>query len=112
MIRSPSQMRHAKDRLLATPKSHSICPCCNTAVVAKCGSIKVWHWAHESKYDCDTWYEGISQWHLDWQDRVHEKHREIVIGPHRADIQLSNGQVIEIQNSPISPEVVMEIGRA
>lgn len=95
-------------RQKATPGSKSICPCCRTGLIAKCGDTNVWHWAHESLIDCDPWYEGMSEWHLSWQGLVEEKCREVVIGEHRADIKLSDGKVVEIQHSPITPEEVEE----
>ena len=64
-------------------------------VLAKCGRINRWHWAHRSKIDCDAWAEGMSEWHLGWQDLVEERCQEVVIrGEHRADIQLSSGLVM------------------
>ena len=95
-------------RQRATPKATSTCPCCRTALIAKCGSVKIHHWAHESLIDCDEWYEGISDWHLSYQGYVKEDCREVVVGDHRADIKLSSGKVIELQHSPITPEVVAE----
>ena len=87
----------------------SACPVCHMEVIAKCGSLKRWHWAHVSRIDCDHWSEGLSAWHLAWQDRVKESCQEVVIrGEHRADICLSTGQVIELQHSPISPEEIAE----
>jgi len=29
----------------------ALCPCCNKPVIAKCGEIKIWHWAHVSLAD-------------------------------------------------------------
>ena len=97
-------------RQKATPVfRRSACPCCRMELIAKCGSLKRWHWAHVSKIDCDYWSEGLSAWHLAWQDRVKESCQEVVIrGEHRADICLSTGQVIELQHSPISPEDIEE----
>ena len=34
------------EKILANPKEKAICPICNSEVIAKCGSIKVWHWSH------------------------------------------------------------------
>lgn len=107
-----------KDGQRVTPKKHeqAICPCCQQKVFAKCGTIKIWHWAHESLADCDDWYEPMTQWHLDWQQQFPENWREIIIRDryfstgtiHRADIQLPNGVVIEFQNSPISPQEILK----
>lgn len=91
-----------------TPKAVSECPCCKSKIVAKCGSIKIWHWAHESLEQCDANWEPTTQWHLDWQSKVHEDLTEIIMQNHIADIKLTNGKVIEIQHSNIPVEVVQD----
>lgn len=80
------------------------CPTCGGAVIAKCGSIKAHHWAHESIDDCDLWSEHVGPWHLSWQDPVQDEFVEVTIAPHRADIRNSAGTVIELQHSSLSPE--------
>lgn len=98
------------DRMIrATPDSKAqkltaICPCCETRMVAHCGKVLVWHWAHENKKDCDPWHEGESEWHVGWKTRVPSNWVEVVIGSHRADIQRPDGLVIELQHSYISAE--------
>lgn len=101
-------MQYDLARQTPYPGEFSACPCCYRPLLAKCGAINRWHWAHESLEDCDNWYEPMSDWHLEWQARVKESCREIVIGEHRADIQLPSGRVVEIQHSPISVEEVEE----
>jgi competence CoiA-like predicted nuclease len=91
-----------------TPKSVSTCPACKGPIKAKCGKIKIWHWAHQSLEGCDANWNPISQWHLDWQALVPEEYTEVIIGHHIADIKLPNGKVIEIQNSNLPVEVVEE----
>ena len=90
------------------PEAVSQCPCCKSKIIAKCGSIKIWHWAHESLKECDGWYEPITQWHLDWQSYVAEEFQEVIVGHHIADIKLPTGKVIEIQHSNLPVEVVAE----
>ena len=64
---------NSTNRLLAQPRSKAICGICSSPVLSKCGSIKIWHWSHESLGDCDTWAEKkMSAWHFDWQDKVKE----------------------------------------
>jgi hypothetical protein len=94
------------DRAEARPGARAWCPQCDQTVIAKCGELVVWHWAHESVTDCDPWAEHESAWHLAWKARVAPEHREVVMGPHRADIALPNGRVIELQHSSLSPEDV------
>ena len=35
------------DKIEATPKAKGTCPCCGSDMVTKCGTQKVWHWAHK-----------------------------------------------------------------
>lgn len=84
-----------------------ICPQCGSEVIAKCGSQKVWHWAH-TVLDCDHWTEPESFWHKSWKEIVPRENREITIGAHRADIRLNSGLVVELQNSSISASEIKE----
>lgn len=90
-----------------TPNQKAICPTCRTEVIAKCGQVNIWHWAHKVK-DCDPWSEPESEWHRKWKLEVEEKHREVTIGTHRADIVGKNGTVIELQHSSINPQEIVE----
>ena len=106
-------MRYAIDRgtgnrIVAIPGYRAICPLCRAEVVAKCGDINAWHWAHSSTEDCDSWSEGETSWHLDWKEWFQPEEREVVIGNHRADIRTLAGRVIELQHSPISAEEIAE----
>ncbi len=78
------------------------CPGCATSLIPKCGPIVVHHWAHRGSADCDPWYEGETLWHRQWKGLFPASWREVVVGPHRADIKRPDGWVIEFQNSPIS----------
>ena len=100
-------------RLATTSGELGICPGCGGAVRARCGTVKVNHWAHVSGDECDSWYEPITQWHLKWQKLFPEKYREVVIDEHRADIHIPGNDVwpnitIEVQHSSISWDDVME----
>ena len=91
----------------ATPKATARCRGCGQEVVAKCGSIVRWHWAHRAA-DCDPWYEPMSDWHRAWQDRFPREQTEVVMRRdgehHRADVVLGHGGVLELQASAISAE--------
>jgi len=89
-----------------------MCPCCNSKVIAKCGNINAWHFAHINGSDCDSFSEGETEWHIQWKNKFPESNREVVMWDkegklfspsykHRADI-FYNNLVIELQNSPIS----------
>lgn len=94
--------------MLPRPGVLGYCPNCNRTLIAKCGEIKMWHFAHDSLVDCDPWWEPESQWHLQWKSIVRPGSREVVIGNHRADMIGNGGVVVELQHSPLAPSVVRE----
>lgn len=87
-------------RLEAQRGIYGKCPLCGGDVLAKCGEIISWHWAHKTK-ECDSWSEPESDWHRDWKNCFPVSMQEVVIKPHRADIQAPRG-IIEFQRSSIS----------
>lgn len=109
-------MLYAKDesgeRILPIPDTQAICPNCGGAVRAKCGVINEWHWAHMDTQECDPWSEPESEWHRDWKRFVPSHQTEVTIEKygrrHRADIEATDGTVIELQHSSISPEEIYE----
>ncbi len=98
----------ALGRAEAAPGLEGTCPSCGHPCRPKCGEITVWHWAHHARADCDPWAEPMTEWHLGWQAAVPPERREVVMGPHRADIVTASGGVVEIQHSPVSPAVIAE----
>jgi competence protein CoiA len=80
-------------------------------MVAKCGRVKVWHWAHKGRLECDPWYEE-TEWHRSWKDRFPLVWQEqIAYDPdsgekHIADVSTPNGLIIEFQHSVISPQEI------
>ena len=86
------------------------CICCHGSVIAKCGSQRVWHWAHNSRQACDPWWENETEWHKSYKNLFpkewHEvRHRDEVSGEiHVADVRTEKGYYIEVQHSPISDE--------
>ncbi|MFE3872208.1 competence protein CoiA family protein [Flavobacterium sp. ZS1P70] len=103
------------DKNLRIEVSHSgekaFCPGCNSIVIGNKGEVKDKYWRHKAK-ECDSWYEPTTLWHLSWQNYFPLKNQEVILKDpennvlHRADIQLGNGLVIEVQNSPIKPEEI------
>ncbi|MCD2424324.1 hypothetical protein LQ567_16210 [Niabella pedocola] len=90
----------------------ALCPECNSIVIGHFGHFKEKHWKHKSR-NCDSWYEPMSEWHFGWQDLFPIEFREVVIKDinsvvHRADVRLGNGLVIEIQNSPIKLDEIVD----
>lgn len=82
----------------------AFCPVCDGALLPKCGSIRIHHWAHRVA-ECDPWWEPETEWHRRWKERFPEVYQEVTVGPHRADVK-TDRLVIELQHSPISPEVI------
>ena len=100
-------MRYAQNNgektLAKVSGERAICPTCGGEVIAKCGTQKIWHWAHLHETNCD--HKPMTQWHLDWQNYFPKEQQEIPYSHNgrnfRADV-VSNGTVIEFQHSSIS----------
>jgi competence CoiA-like predicted nuclease len=94
----------------AMPGGKGICSCCESETIAKCGNYKIWHWAHKSNKNCDSWWESETEWHRLWKsyfpiENQEVVHKDIDSGEkHIADVKTLNGMVIEFQNSPIAAE--------
>lgn len=89
---------------------HGSCSLCGGEVFARCGPVRIAHWAHKSVDDCETYSRDMSAWHKGWQDKFPEAWREEPIidlkipERHRADILTAENLVIEFQHSPIDEE--------
>lgn len=96
----------------ASPGLKGKCPHCFTEVISKCGSKKIWHWAHKSNRSCDSWFEPETQWHRNWKDQFGKEFSEIRIQKgndyHIADVLNHQNIVFEFQNSAISAETIQE----
>ncbi len=96
----------------ASPSMNAICPLCKQDVISKCGDVNIWHWAHKNLSECDSWSEGMGEWHYNWQKILPPENIEVTIKhngiSHRADIVLNDGTVIELQSSPISIDEIKE----
>lgn len=94
------------EKITASPNTTGHCPLCESEMIAKCGQIKIWHWAHKNLTDCDDWHEGETDWHLRWKSLFPPSWTEVVITKedkkHRADVLTPDGTVLEFQHSPIS----------
>lgn len=99
-------------KIVAAPYANAVCPVCKSNLISKCGSINIWHWAHEKESDCDAWNEGETEWHLNWKNNFPIDYAEVVINKnntqHRADICFPNGNIIEFQHSPLSVKEIQE----
>jgi competence protein CoiA len=93
----------------ATSGAKGVCPSCGSELVAKCGEVKVHHWAHKGNRNCDSWWENETEWHrawkgqfpLHWQEFVHKAENG---EKHIADVKTDQGWVIEFQRSYLNPE--------
>ncbi|WP_363319805.1 competence protein CoiA family protein [Roseovarius sp.] len=58
------------------------CPACDNDVLARCGRVRVWHWAHLSVRacrSCDSWWERETEWHRTWKDQFPKEWQEVVM---------------------------------
>jgi hypothetical protein len=93
----------------AQPNLSGKCPACDQAMIAKCGEIKLWHWAHKGRRTCDTWWENETEWHRAWKGQFPDAWQEVVHRAtngemHIADVKTDQEWVIEFQHSYIKPE--------
>lgn len=96
-------------RVEASPGLVGVCPACSTTTIAKCGNVRIWHWAHKAMHVCDQWKEPETAWHRAWKCEFPDSWQEVIStcadgSKHRADVQTPLGATIEFQHSPISPE--------
>lgn len=97
------------EREEAQPNASGKCTVCGHPMVAKCGEVKVWHWAHKSAPPCDSWWEGETEWHRDWKGNFPARWQEIAQldrsgERHIADVKTAHGWAIEFQHSFLNPE--------
>lgn len=88
----------------ASPGLLGCCPGCTQPMIAKCGTQKVWHWAHHGKRNCDSWWEPETPWHRSWKDEFPSGWQEVIRRDeagekHIADVSTEHGLVIEFQHS-------------
>ncbi|MFI5305225.1 MAG: competence protein CoiA [Nitrospiria bacterium] len=93
----------------AQPDLSGVCPACHQAMVAKCGEIKIWHWAHQGVRLCDLWWENETEWHRAWKGQFPVNWQEVVHQAetgekHISDVKTDRGWVIEFQHSYLKPE--------
>lgn len=94
----------------AQPGERSICPSCEGELLAKCGTIVAHHWAH-AVAECDPWAEPESDWHIDWKLAYRDRLGaavEVPMGPHRADVVLPDGRVVELQSNYLSAKKIAD----
>lgn len=93
----------------ARPKLKGVCRNCQSEMIAKCGRVTVWHWAHKGHPPCDPWRESETEWHRVWKNQFPTDWQETShVNPatgekHIADVKNPYGMVVELQHSPIDP---------
>ncbi len=93
----------------ATKGAKGICPYCGSELIARCGEVKVNHWAHKGNRNCDPWWENETEWHrwwkgqfpVEWQEVVH---RDKSGEKHIADVKTKEEWAVEFQHSYLKPE--------
>jgi len=94
----------------ATKGAKGVCPSCGSELIARCGEVKINHWAHKGNRNCDPWWENETDWHREWKNRFETEWQEVVHKDeatgeiHIADITTPHGWTIEIQHSPMDDE--------
>ena len=98
------------ERVESSPRQKGSCPGCVAPVTAKCGTQRIWHWAHDNKKCCDNWWKPETEWHRAWKDKFPREcqeshhHDELSGERHIADVKTKSGLVIEFQHSHLNPE--------
>lgn len=98
-----------KQRTSPSPGMTGFCPVCGGAMIAKCGTQRVSHWAHRGKRVCDSWWERETPWHRNWKNNYPDHWQEVVLHDasgekHIADVRTEHGVTIEFQHSHLRPE--------
>lgn len=98
------------DKIEAAKGAKGICPGCGSELIAKCGDIKLHHWAHKGNRNCDPWWEHETEWHRLWKNNFPKKWQEVILHDgqtgekHIADTRTTHGLIIEFQHSHIDPQ--------
>jgi hypothetical protein len=81
------------------PGARARCLDCRSTLIAKCGEINRWHWAHQGDAICVG--DGEGAWHLAWKHWAQNQSAtvELVTHPHRADIAWPDGRIWELQTN-------------
>jgi len=95
------------ERREAQPGLSAKCRVCDDAMIAKCGHIRVPHWAHRATTTCDRWWESETEWHRAWKDHFPKAWQEFIHQSedgekHIADVKTESGIVLEFQHSHLS----------
>jgi competence protein CoiA len=91
------------------PGAVGTCPFCQSEMIARCGEVRIHHWSHKSKSDCDPWWEPETDWHLRWKNEFPLRWQELILRDettnerHIADVFTLAGLTVEVQHSHLEP---------
>ena len=93
----------------ATKGARGLCASCGSELIARCGEVKINHWAHRGNRNCDPWWENETDWHRSWKSKFPVTWQEVIHfdesgEKHIADVKTENGCVLEFQHSYLNPE--------
>ncbi len=94
------------NKMEAQKGAKGICPSCGSELIAKCGQVKINHWAHKGIRNCDIWWENETEWHRSWKGYFPISWQEVVQfdkngEKHIADVKTQEDWVLEFQHSYI-----------
>jgi len=97
------------NRIEPTKGAKGYCPICGAELIAKCGEVKIHHWAHKGSRNCDPWWENETEWHRSWKNHFPLKWQEVIHNGktgerHIADVKTDEDWVLEFQHSPITTQ--------
>jgi hypothetical protein len=92
-------------RVLAGGPRRASCADCGKPMLARAGTVRIWHWAHlERNPHCEAALE--TEWHLAWKVLGIDGTQEVKVGRRRADILAPGGYAVEFQASTLDPAEV------
>ncbi|HJC53172.1 MAG TPA: hypothetical protein H9933_07505 [Candidatus Alistipes merdavium] len=92
----------------ALPGLSGICPFCGQKMIAKCGTQRINHWAHNNTLTCDNWQRTETEWHRAWKNEFPQEWQEVIFNnssvgeKHIADVYTEHGIVLEFQHSHLN----------
>ena len=96
-------------RIEAQPGLSVVCPGCGAPMLARCGDVRIRHWAHVGKRMCDSWWENETEWHRAWKGHFPTEWQEVIQHAqdgekHIADVKTDQDWVLEFQHSLLTAE--------
>ena len=97
------------NKVEASKGAKGLCPNCGSELIAKCGEVKINHWAHKGSRNCDVWWENETEWHRTWKNTFPLEWQEVIQcdkkgEKHIADVKTQEGYELEFQHSYLNPE--------